>query len=107
MLWVVVPTLFYSAPPGDVAEVLSVGHAFKFGSELGPPLAHWLAEIALRAAGGHMFGVYVLSQICIVATYWAVFQLGRATDRRSARGAGGPADGRHLGVHDRLARFRS
>jgi 4-amino-4-deoxy-L-arabinose transferase-like glycosyltransferase len=79
VLWVAVPTLFYSAPPGDVAEVLSVGHAFQFGSELGPPLAHWLAEIALRAAGGHMFGVYVLSQICIVATYWAVFQLGRAT----------------------------
>ena len=26
-----------------------------------------------------MIGVYLLSQICIVATYWAVFQLGRAT----------------------------
>ena len=26
-----------------------------------------------------MIGVYILSQICIVATYWAVFQLGRAT----------------------------
>lgn len=79
LLWVAVPTLFYSAPPGDLAEVLAVGHAFKFGSELGPPLAPWLAEIALRAAGGHMIGVYLLSQICIVATYWAVFQLGRAT----------------------------
>ncbi len=67
VLWVMVPTLFYSAPPGELAEVLAVGHAFKFGSELGPPLAHWLAEIALRAAGGHMIGVYLLSQICIVA----------------------------------------
>ena len=79
VLWVMVPTLFYSAPPGELAEVLAVGHAFKFGSELGPPLAHWLAEIALRAAGGHMIGVYLLSQICIVAAYWAVFQLGRET----------------------------
>ncbi len=26
-----------------------------------------------------MIGVYLLSQLCIVATYWAVFQLGRAT----------------------------
>lgn len=79
LLWLVVPTLFYAAPPGDLAEVLAVGRELKFGSELGPPLAHWLAEIALRAAGGHMVGVYLLAQICIVATYWAVFQLGRAT----------------------------
>jgi 4-amino-4-deoxy-L-arabinose transferase-like glycosyltransferase len=78
-LWVIVPTLFYSAPPGELAEVLAVGHTFAFGSELGPPLAPWLAEIALRAAGGHMIGVYLLAQICIVATYWAVFQLGRET----------------------------
>lgn len=78
-LWVIVPSLFYSAPPGEVADVLAVGRELKFGSELGPPLAYWLAEIALRAAGGHMIGVYLLSQICIVATYWAVFQLGRAT----------------------------
>lgn len=79
LLWVVVPTLFYSAPPGELADVLAVGREMKFGSELGPPLAFWLAEITHRAAGGHMIGVYVLSQICIVATYWAVFQLGRAT----------------------------
>lgn len=79
LLWIVVPTLFYSAPPGELAEVLAVGRELKFGSELGPPLAHWLAEIALRAAGGHMIGVYALSQLCIVATYWAVFQLGCAT----------------------------
>ena len=79
LLWLVVPTLFYSAPPGDLADVLAVGREMKFGSELGPPLAHWLAEIALRAAGGHMVGIYLLSQICIVATYWALFQLGRAT----------------------------
>ena len=78
-LWALIPSLFYAAPPGDVADVLAVGHEFKFGSELGPPLAYWLAEIALRAAGSHMFGVYVLSQFCIVLTYWAVFQLGRAT----------------------------
>jgi hypothetical protein len=79
VLWIAVPTLFYSAPPGELADVIAVGHEMKFGSELGPPLAHWLAEIALRVTGGHMIGVYVLSQLCIVATYWAVFQLGCAT----------------------------
>jgi hypothetical protein len=79
LFWLLVPTLFYSAPPGELADVLAVGREMTFGSALGPPLAFWLAEIAHRAAGGHMIGVYLLSQICIVATYWAVFQLGRAT----------------------------
>lgn len=78
-LWIMVPALFYSAPPGNVADVLAVGQDFRFGSELGPPLAFWLAEIAFRLAGNHLVGVYVLSQVCVVVTYWAVFTLGRAT----------------------------
>src|SRR5262249_18336321 len=41
-----------------------------------PPLAYWLGEIAFRIAG--LFGVYLLSQICVVVTYWCVFALGRA-----------------------------
>jgi hypothetical protein len=79
LLWLLVPTLFYSAPPGELADVLAVGRELSFGSERGPPLAFWLAEFALRLTGGHMIGVYLLAQLCIVATYWAVYQLGRAT----------------------------
>jgi hypothetical protein len=79
LLWLIVPTLFYSAPPGELADVLAVGREHSYGTEAGPPLAFWLAEFALSATGGHMIGVYLLSQFCIVATYWAVFQLGRAT----------------------------
>jgi hypothetical protein len=75
MLWTIVPALLYSAPPGQLPEVIAVGHEFQFGSVHGPPLAYWLAELAYRAAG--MFGVYLLSQVCVVVTYWAVFTLGR------------------------------
>jgi 4-amino-4-deoxy-L-arabinose transferase-like glycosyltransferase len=75
-LWVLVPTLFYVAPPGELPEVLAVGHEFQLGSYLGPPLAFWVAEIAFRLAG--LFGVYALSQICVVVTYWCVFALGSA-----------------------------
>jgi hypothetical protein len=75
VVWTLVPALFYSAPPGDVATVLAVGHQFRLGTYLGPPLAFWLAELAYDAGG--LFGVYALSQACVVATYWAVFSLGR------------------------------
>src|SRR3954454_11327213 len=75
-LWTLVPTFFYAAPPGEVAQVLAVGHEFKLGTDLGPPLAYWLAEIMSRLAGRNLFGVYLLSQLCVAVTYWAVFRLG-------------------------------
>jgi len=77
-LWILVPTLFYSGPPGDVPAVLAIGHEFGFNTDLGPPVSFWLAEIAFRLAGGRMIGVYALSQVCVVATYWIVFMLSRA-----------------------------
>ena len=75
-LWTLVPALFYAAPPGEVPLVLAVGNEWLLGSPYGPPLAYWLADVAFRLAGG-VLGVYVLSQLCVIVTYWAVFALGR------------------------------
>jgi hypothetical protein len=77
-LWFVLPVLFYDSPPGDVATVLAFGREYQVGSHLGPPLAFWAADIAFRLAGNHLFGVYLLSQICFVMTFWALFALSRA-----------------------------
>lgn len=76
LIWLAVPLLFYSAPPGDLPQLLAVGHEFQFRGDVGPPLAYWLGEIAFRIGG--LAGVYALSQLCVVATYWCVFALGRA-----------------------------
>jgi hypothetical protein len=76
-LWFVTPSLFYSAPPTGLADVLMVGHEFQLGSYLGPPLSFWLAELAFKSFG--IFGVYLLAQVCVVVAYWAVFKLGCAT----------------------------
>jgi Dolichyl-phosphate-mannose-protein mannosyltransferase len=78
-LWVLLPTLIYAAPPGDVPLVLATGREWMLGSPAGPPLAPWLGELAFAAFGRHMFGVYLLAQACVVVTFWAVFALGRAT----------------------------
>jgi len=75
-IWLLVPTLFYAAPPGDLAQLLAIGHEFRFDAGVGPPLAYWLAECAFRI--GRLFGVYALAQLCVVTTYWCVFALGRA-----------------------------
>jgi dolichyl-phosphate-mannose-protein mannosyltransferase len=75
-IWWLVPAFFYAAPPGSLPEVLAIGHELQLGTDLGPPLAFWLAEIVYMIFG--IAGVYLLSQICVVVTYWAVFTLGRA-----------------------------
>src|ERR1700728_2688270 len=77
-LWLMLAMLFYRSPPGDVATVLAYGREYQVGTDLGPPLAFWLADIAFRVAGNHMFGVYLLAQLCSVATFWALYLLARA-----------------------------
>jgi len=51
---------------------------YQVGTDLGPPLAFWLADIAFRAAGNHVFGVYLLAQLCTIATFLTFYQLARA-----------------------------
>ncbi len=75
VLWTLVPALFFSAPPGQLPESIAIGHEYRLGSHLGPPLAHWLADAAYALG---KFWIYLLSQACVVVTYWAVFQLGSA-----------------------------
>ena len=77
-LWLFVPLIFYSSPPDDLATVLAYGREYQVGTDLGPPLAFWLADIAYRAAGNHLIGVYFLSQLCSVATLWFLYLLARA-----------------------------
>src|SRR4030081_1897357 len=77
-LWLMLPLLLYRSPPGDLATVLAFGREYQVGTDLGPPLAFWLADIAFRAAGNHVFGVYLLAQLCTIATFATFYQLARA-----------------------------
>ena len=72
-LWLIVSLVLYRSPPGDLATVLAFGREYQVGTDLGPPLAFWLADIAFRAAGNHMFGVYLLAQLCSIATFWVLY----------------------------------
>jgi len=77
-LWLFLPWLLYGSPPGDVATVLAFGREHQVGTQLGPPFAFWLADVAFRLAGHHIFGVYLLAQLCFILTFWALFNLSRA-----------------------------
>jgi hypothetical protein len=77
-LWLVVPLLLYRSPPSELVQVLAFGREYQVGTDLGPPLAFWLADIAFRAAGNHMIGVYLLAQLCSIAMFWTLYFLARA-----------------------------
>src|SRR5258708_25557062 len=77
-VWLILPLLLYRSPPGDLATVLAYGREYRVGTDLGPPLAFWLADIAFRAAGNNIFGVYLLAQLCSIVTLSALYLLGRA-----------------------------
>src|ERR1700738_463049 len=77
-LWLIVPLLLYRSPPGELATVLAYGREYRVGTDLGPPLAFWLADIAFRAAANNMFGVSLLAQLCSIVTLWALYLLARA-----------------------------
>ena len=77
-LWLAVPLVLYRSPPGDLATVLAYGREYQVGTDLGPPLAFWLADIAFRAAGNHMLGVYLLAELCSIVTFWTLYLLARA-----------------------------
>jgi hypothetical protein len=77
-LWLILPLLLYRSPPDGLATVLAYGREYQVGTDLGPPLAFWLADIAFRLAGNHLFGVYLLTQLCGVATFWTLYLLARA-----------------------------
>src|SRR3954468_101411 len=77
-LWFLVSLLFYRCPPGDLATVLAFGREYQVGTDLGPPLAFWLSDIAFRAAGNHLFGVYLLAELCGIVTFWALYLLARS-----------------------------
>ena len=105
-LWLILPLLLYRSPPGDLATVLAFGREYQVGTDLGPPLAFWLADIAYRAAGNHMFGVYLLAQLCAVATFWTLLSAGARHRRRPAGGARGAADHDGRGVQFARRRIR-
>ncbi|MGY4302941.1 hypothetical protein ACVIJ6_000184 [Bradyrhizobium sp. USDA 4369] len=78
LLWLGIALVFYRSPPGQLAMSIAFGREYQVGTDLGPPLPFWLADIAYRFAGNHLFGVYVLAALCSAVTFWVIYLLARA-----------------------------
>jgi 4-amino-4-deoxy-L-arabinose transferase-like glycosyltransferase len=77
-IWLLLPMILFGGPPESVATTIVAGRDYALGTPSGPPLAFWLADLAFRAAGQHILGVYLLAQVCFLLTFLWLYQLGRA-----------------------------
>ncbi|CCD87058.1 conserved membrane protein of unknown function [Bradyrhizobium sp. ORS 285] len=78
LMWLGTAVLFYRSPPGQLATTIAFGREYQVGTDLGPPLSFWLADIAYRAAGNHLFGVYVLAVLSSALALWVIYLLARS-----------------------------
>ena len=106
-LWLTVSLIFYRSPPGEVATVLAYGREYQVGTDLGPPLSFWLADIAYRIAGNHVLGVYRAGAALRDRDVLGALSAGAFGRGRAAGGARGALDHDGHGVRFVRARIRT
>lgn len=76
-VWTALPVLFHPNAPLDVVEEVSWGRQWQLGYYKHPPLSAWLANIAYICAGGHLWGIFLLSQVAIAISWLAAWRVAR------------------------------
>jgi len=77
VLWTLVCWLTQPNMPLDMIEMLFWGQQWQLGYHKHPPLPAWIAASTWWLGGSQPIWMYVVSQLTIVATFWAVWQLAR------------------------------
>ena len=77
LVWTLAPALTHSAPPLDVVEMLVWGREGVVATYKHPNLPGLLLEAVRRLSSGALWPAYLLAQACVIATFAAVWLLGR------------------------------
>ncbi|WP_417695378.1 glycosyltransferase family 39 protein [Roseibium sp.] len=85
LLWALIPTLFFPNAPLDVIEGFAWGRELALGYTKHPPMQAWLLEASYWLTGGHTFGGYWLSAMCLAISYGCLYALGRRLGLSAAR----------------------
>ena len=75
IVWTAVPTFTNNNLPLDTIEALAWGSNLDWGFNKHPPMSAFLAEIFYQIFGSQDWAYYLLSQICIIVSFFAVFKL--------------------------------
>lgn len=77
LLWTLAPALTHSAPPLDVVEMLVWGREGVVATFKHPNLPGLLLEAVRLVSFGALWPVYLAGQCCVIASFAAVYLLGR------------------------------
>lgn len=77
LVWTLVPTLVSPHAPLDVIEGYAWGQEWLLGTHKHPPMQSWLLHIASTITSHANITHFLLSQIAIAITFWAVWDIAR------------------------------
>ncbi len=75
LIWTLVPSLTNNNLPLDTIEALAWGSNLDWGFNKHPPVSAFLIEIFYHIFGPQDWSYYLLSQICIVVSFFVIFKL--------------------------------
>ncbi len=75
VIWTLVPTLTNNNLPLDTIEALAWGSNLDWGFNKHPPMSALLVEIFYKIFGAQDWAYYLLSQICVIISFFVVFKL--------------------------------
>ena len=74
IIWTLIPTLTNNNLPLDTIEALAWGSNLDWGFNKHPPMSAFLVEIFYQIFGAQDWAYYLLSQICVIISFFAVFK---------------------------------
>ena len=77
LIWTLIPTFTNQNLPLDTIEALAWGSNLDWGFNKHPPMSAFLPEIFYRIFGPKDWAYYLLSQICIVVSFLAIFTIAK------------------------------
>jgi len=74
IIWTLVPTLTNNNLPLDTIEALAWGSNLDWGFNKHPPMSAFLPEVFYQIFGNQDWAYYLLSQICVIISFFAIFK---------------------------------
>ena len=74
IIWTLIPTLTNNNLPLDTIEALAWGSNLDWGFNKHPPMSAFLVEIFYQIFGAQDWAYYLLSQICVIISFFFCFQ---------------------------------
>ena len=74
-VWTLIPSLTNNNLPLDTIEALAWGSNLDWGFNKHPPMSAFLAEVFYKIFGAQDWAYYLLSQICVIISFFVVFKI--------------------------------